>query len=95
VAERETNGRWFRAVLARELYNEHDENAVHADGVEHVGYLSSDDAISYQGVFEALATHGISVASCPAFLIGGEPSKPSYRVMLCLSSPERIVRDLR
>jgi hypothetical protein len=97
VAERETNGRWFRAVLVRESDDEHDENAiaVHADGVGHIGYLSKYGAISYQGVFKALATHGISVASCPAFLLGGEPSKPSYRVMLCLSSPERIVRDLR
>jgi hypothetical protein len=97
VAEREPNGRWFRAVLVREPDNEHDENviAVHADGVGQVGYLSSYDAISYQGFFEALATHGISVASCPAFVIRGEPSKPTYSVMLCLSSPERIVRDLR
>jgi hypothetical protein len=97
VAERETHGRWFRAVLVREPDNEHDENAVavHADGVGQVGYLSREDAISYQAVFEALASHGISVASCPAFLIGGEPGKPSYGVMLCLSSPERIVRDLR
>jgi hypothetical protein len=29
----------------------------------------------------------------PAFLIGGEPGKPNYGVMLCLPSPERIVRD--
>jgi len=96
VAERDPNGRWFRAVLFREPHNEYDENAiaVHADGVGQVGYLSRDDAISYRGVFEALATHGISVASCPAFLIGGEAGKPSYGVILCLSSPERIVRDL-
>jgi hypothetical protein len=97
VAEREANGRWFRAVLVREPDNEHGENAiaVHADGVGRVGYLGSDDATSYQGVFEALATRGISVASCPAFLIGGESGKPSVGVVLCLSSPERIVRDLR
>jgi hypothetical protein len=33
-------------------------------------------------------------ASCPAFLIGGEPDKPSYGVMLCLSSPDKVVSDL-
>jgi hypothetical protein len=96
VAERDSNGRWFRAALFREPDNEYDENAiaVHADGVGHVGYLSRDDAIDYLPVFDALAARNVKVASCPAFLIGGEPGKPSYGVMLCLSSPDRVIRNL-
>jgi hypothetical protein len=90
------NERWFRAALFCERDNEYDENAiaVHADGAGHIGYLSRDDAIEYQPVFAALEALGSSVAACPAFLIGGEPGKPSYGAMLCLSNPERIVRDL-
>jgi hypothetical protein len=34
------------------------------------------------------------VATCPAFVIGGETGKPSYGAMLCLSTPARILRDL-
>jgi hypothetical protein len=93
--ERE-HGRWFRAVLVCEPGNEYDRNAiaVYADGVGMVGYLSRDDATDYQSIFAALRRHGCSAASCPAFLIGGEVSKPFYGVMLCLSSPEKIVTEL-
>ena len=98
VAEKEadSNERWFRAALFCERANEYDENAiaVHADGVGHLGYLSAEDAMDYQPVFTALEALGSSVAACPAFLIGGVPGKPSYGVMLCLSSPDRIIRDL-
>ena len=63
--------------------NPYDENAiaVHAHGVGQVGYLSRDDAFDYLDVFDALETHGVSVASCPAFLIGGEPGKPFHGVL--------------
>lgn len=96
VADEKTGGRWFRAALIHEQNNEYDPNAVSvwADGVGLVGYLSRDDAVDYQPVFEALEAHGCKVASCPAFLIGGEPGKPSYGVMLCLSSPEKICSEL-
>lgn len=96
VADEKADGRWFRAALIHEKNNEYDPNAtsVWADGVGLVGYLSRDDAVDYQPVFEALDSHGCSVASCPAFLIGGEPGKPSYGVMLCLSSPDRICSEL-
>jgi hypothetical protein len=96
IAEEEDRG-WFRAVLVCDPSNEHDRNAiaVHADGVGHIGYLSRDDAVDYQPVFAALAGRGYSVASCPAFLIGGEPGKPTYGALLCLSSPDRVIQDLR
>jgi hypothetical protein len=83
-------------VLFCEPNNEYDGNAiaVHADGVGHLGYLSRDDAIDYQPVFAALGQRGYTVAVCPAFLIGGEPDKPSYGVLLCLSSPDRVIEDL-
>ena len=75
--------------------NEFDENAiaVHADGVGHVGYLSRDDAIEYQPVFAALDALGASVAACPAFLTGA-PEMTTWGVKLCLSEPDRILRDL-
>jgi hypothetical protein len=96
VGDEKHDGRWFRAALIREPSNEWDSNAigVWADGVGLVGYLDRDDAIDYQIIFEALNRHGCAVASCPAFLIGGEPHKPSYGVMLCLSSPELICSEL-
>jgi hypothetical protein len=68
--------------------------AVYADGVGLVGYLNRDDAIDYAPIFPELHKHGCNVGSCPAFLIGGEPGKPSFGVLLCLSSPDEIVRDL-
>jgi hypothetical protein len=82
--------------LVHEKANEYDRNAISvwADGVGLVGYLSRDDAADYQPIFAALRRHGCETASCPAFLIGGEPAKPSYGVMLCLSSPEKVVSDL-
>lgn len=96
LADEKADGRWFRAALIREPSNEWDSNAigVWADGVGMVGYLERDDAIDYQPIFDALERHGCNVASCPAFLIGGEPGKPSYGVMLCLSSPELICSEL-
>jgi hypothetical protein len=95
VAETDSQKRWFRAALFCEGDNEFDENAiaVHADGVGHVGYLSRDDAIEYQPVFVALKVLGVSVAACPAFLTGA-PEMATWGVKLCLSNPDRILRDL-
>jgi hypothetical protein len=96
IAETEPQRRWFRVALIREEDSKHDRNAIaaYADGVGLIGYLSRDDAVDYQPIFATLSARGCSVASCPAFLIGGEPGKPSYGVMLCLSNPDTIVRDL-
>ena len=96
VAEREADGRWFRAILVREPNNPRDRNAiaVHADGGGHIGYLNRDDGIDFQIVFDALKRHNCTVAACPAFLIGGVPGKPSLGAMLCLSSAELICSDL-
>jgi hypothetical protein len=96
VAEKERDGKWFRVALIREPNNEYDENAiaVYANEVGLVGYLDRDDATEYQPVFKALKPHGCNVATCPAFLIGGTKSKPNYGVMLCLSTPKRIVAEL-
>lgn len=95
IGEKDSNKRWFRAVLFCERDNEYDENAiaVHADGVGHVGYLSRDDATEYQPVFSALEALGASVAACPAFVTGA-PEMPMSGVELCLSTPERVIRDL-
>jgi hypothetical protein len=96
IAERYPERRWFRAVLFREPKNPHDTNAiaVHADGFGLVGYLSRDDAISYGPAFEELARQGGRYGSCPAFLTGGE-LEMSWGVVLALSSPTRLFRDLQ
>jgi hypothetical protein len=96
LADEKADGRWFRAVLICEKSNQFDSNAiaVHADGVGLLGYLGRDDAIDYQPVFRELERRGCRIGTCPAFLIGGEAGKPSYGVLLCLSSPERIISDL-
>jgi hypothetical protein len=88
--------RWFRAALIPEPGNEYDLNAiaVYADAVGMVGYLSRDDAIDYQPVFAALKEQGCTVGACPAYLVGGEPGKPSYGAVLCLSGPDRVLRAL-
>jgi hypothetical protein len=95
IAETEQR-RWFRAALVCEPDNEYDRNAVavYADGVGRIGYLSRDDAADYQPVFRALRSRGCSTGSVPAFLIGGEPGKPSLGVLLCLSSPEKVIENL-
>lgn len=95
IAETEQH-RWFRAALVPEPDNEYDDNAiaVYADGVGRIGYLSRDDAFEYQPVFIALRSKGYSVGSVPAFLIGGEPGKPSLGAMLCLSSAQKVIQDI-
>jgi hypothetical protein len=95
IAETEQH-RWFRAALVCEPSNRYDPDAVavYADGVGRIGYLSRDDAADYQPVFTALRSRGYSVGSVPAFLIGGEPGKPSLGVLLCLSSPQKVIEDL-
>lgn len=95
-AEEDLEGRWFRAALLREPDNPVDANAiaVHAVGVGHIGYLSREDAIAYSPIFSALERHGTTVGTCPAFLIGGTAGKEHYGVLLCLSSPRDVVRDL-
>ncbi|MGC9973827.1 MAG: HIRAN domain-containing protein [Gaiellaceae bacterium] len=96
VARQGPEPKWFRAVLIREPGNPYDSNAiaVYADRVGQVGHLSRDDALEYQQMFEALSARGCSVATCPAFLIGGTKQKPSFGVMLCLSAPERVIAEL-
>jgi hypothetical protein len=67
--------------------------AVSAEGAGQVGYLSRRDARAYAPVFAALGAHGCTGGSCPAFLVGGAAGK-SYGVLLCLSAPDVVVRDL-
>jgi hypothetical protein len=95
-AKYEDDRKWFRAVLLAEPHNPVDKKAiaVYADGVGQIGYLSRENARAYQRVFQELGRHGTSVGTCPAFLIGGEPGKPSYGAVLCLSSPRAVVLDL-
>jgi hypothetical protein len=87
---------WFRAALIREPENPHDANAiaVHATGFGLVGYLDRQTAIEYTPVFDELARHGVSVGACPAMLTGGGRGM-SWGVVLCLSSPEAVIGDLR
>jgi hypothetical protein len=95
TAKEDHERRWFRAVLMRERDKRHDPNAVavFADGDGLIGYFSRGDAIDYWPVFDALKGRRLAFAACPAFLIGGAQGKP-YSVMLCLSSPERVVAAL-
>jgi hypothetical protein len=95
-AKEDEDGRWFRALLLREPDNpvDRDAVAVFADGVGHIGYLSSEDAVEYGPVFDALGRRGRTVGACPAILIGGGPGKPNYGALLCLSAPQRVIQDL-
>ena len=87
---------WFQAALLREPNNPHDRNAiaVHASGIGHVGYLDRETAIQYLPVFDELARQGVAVGACPAILTG-EPGVTTLGVVLCLSSPEAVIGDLR
>jgi hypothetical protein len=89
-------GLWFRAALLREPDNPYDESAiaVHATGVGLIGYLDRETALDYAPVFEELARQGCSVGACPAMLIGGGEDK-SWGAVLCLSSPDAVIGDLR
>jgi hypothetical protein len=82
--------------LLHEATNEYDPNAiaVHAVGVGLVGYLDRETALDFAPVFEELAQQGYSVGACPAMLVGGSGGK-SWGVVLCLSSPEAVLGDLR
>jgi HIRAN domain-containing protein len=93
---REPGRLWFRAALLPEPTNEYDPNAiaVHAVGVGLVGYLDRETALDFAPVFEELARQGYAVGSCPAMLMGGTSGK-SWGVVLCLSSPEAVLGDLR
>lgn len=88
--------RWFRAALLREPSNPYDKNAiaVHATGIGLVGYLDRQTAIDYAPVFEELSRQGYSVGACPAVVTGGGDGK-SWGVVLCMSSPEAVLGDLR
>jgi hypothetical protein len=94
-AEEAPEGCWFRAELVREPTNPADPRAVavHAAGVGQVGYLRRNVARTYAPVFDAIEALGGNAGSCPAFLIGGEHGK-GYGVLLCLSAPDVVVRDL-
>jgi hypothetical protein len=93
---REPGRLWFQAALFREPDNPYDANAiaVHAAGGGLVGYLDRQTAIDYGPVFEELARLGYAVGACPAVLIGGGPGL-SWGVVLCLSSPDAVIGDLR
>ncbi len=97
VAEDQFDGRWFRAVLRPAPANEHDANAIAVDAEAggQVGYLSRANALAYQPVFARLAACGITLATCPAYLIGEDKPEQSLGVMLCLSPPGEILEQLR
>jgi hypothetical protein len=80
----------------REPVNPWDGNAiaVHAADVGLVGYLDREAALDYASVFDELERLGCSVGACPATLVGGSEGK-SWGVVLCLSSPEAVIGDLR
>lgn len=92
---RAAHRKWFQAALLREPGNQYDPNAIaaHATGVGLVGYLDRQMALEYGPVFEELARQGYAVGACPAFLTGG--GDVSWGVVLCLSSPEAVIGDLR
>jgi hypothetical protein len=93
---REPHRLWFRAALLREPDNPWDGNAiaVHAADVGLVGYLDREAALDCASVFAELERLGCSVGACPATLVGGSEGK-SWGVVLCLSSPEAVIGDLR
>lgn len=96
IARKEPERKWFRAALIREPDNPHDRNAVavHATGYGLVGYLDRETAIDYHPVFDELDRQGLKIGACPAMLTGGGAGK-SWGVVLCVSSPETVVEDLR
>lgn len=96
IAVKDKESRWFRAALFHEPDNPHDPNAiaVHADGHGLVGYLDRETAIDYRPVFDELAKQRVRIGACPAMLTGGRKGT-SWGVVLCLSSPEAVISDLR
>jgi len=96
IAHKETDRKWFRAALFREPSNPHDPNAVavHAAGYGLIGYLDREAAIDYAPVFVELERHGVKIGACPAMLTGGGQGR-SWGVVLCISSPEAVLSDLR
>jgi hypothetical protein len=85
----------FVATLTPEPENAYDANAVriNADGGEHLGYLSREDALAYRDVLSSVSGQG-ALAVCQAKLIGGTNAKPSIGVMLDLRDPKDLIAIL-
>jgi hypothetical protein len=80
--------RSFTAVLAAEPSNPYDPNAIAVFSPRgKIGYLSRDCALDYAEVFAEIKRRGYQGGGCQAYLIGGEPGKPSYGVTLRLADP--------
>ena len=85
----------LRAILLPEPGNKYDPNAVavYSDaGI--VGYLPRDVVPRYRRVFEEIERQGCKAGVCRGVLMGGTRDKPSYGVVLRLSSPRDCLREL-
>jgi hypothetical protein len=81
------NGRLCRATLRPEPENPFDVNAVVVEvGGQTVGYLCRADARRYQ---RRLLARGVPM-NVPAKLIGGEPGKPSFGILLDCREVEQL-----
>lgn len=80
------------AALFLEPENQHDPNAVavHLVTFGKVGHLSREDALDYGPALRQLAAQN-QYGTCPAFIFGGEPGKPSYGVWLQLANPRDVL----
>jgi tetratricopeptide (TPR) repeat protein len=82
----------FDALLVPEPDNPYDPNAVAVVSEEYgtLGHLSREDALRYQGVFQALMRKSC-LGETRASLIGGTRKKPSFGVVLDLLEPDQLL----
>ncbi len=87
--------RAFSATLLPEPSNPHDPNAVAVHSPEgKLGYLSRDNAEVYRELFAEVTGRGYHGGTCNAHLVGGEPAKPAFGVVLELADPETCLAEV-
>jgi hypothetical protein len=85
----------FTAALVPEPDNPYDANAIAIHSPEgKVGHLSRDAALEYQDLFAEITRRGYQGGACEAHLVGGEPGKPSFGVVLHLADPDTALSEL-
>ena len=85
----------FTAALLPEPDNPYDPNAIAVYSPKgKVGHLSRDHALDYRELFAEVTLRGYDGGACPACLVGGEPEKPSFGVVLQLADPDDCLIEL-
>jgi hypothetical protein len=83
------------ATLLPEPSNPYDPNAVAVHSPDgKLGHLSRNDAEAYRELFADVAGRGYHGGTCNAHLVGGEPAKPYFGVVLELADPEICLAEV-